>query len=147
MRAGLVANTVHVPDTWGGWRVYQGQATAAAGLGSPEHYRRISEMIDDAIGFWLGVADPRFSNSFKQKWATQGMALRHFYRGLSERRQRMSCWSYVLKDLLSGSWAAREHLRRHFGHEPRWPESAPERVRRWLASAGVDSPLRELPSA
>ena len=29
MRAGLVANTIHVPDTWGGWRVHASQATAS----------------------------------------------------------------------------------------------------------------------
>src|SRR5207302_9066095 len=34
MRAGLLANAVHVPDTWGGWRQHTAQATAAARFGS-----------------------------------------------------------------------------------------------------------------
>src|SRR5262245_44541433 len=45
MRAGLVANTVHVPDTWGGWRVHAGQSTSSANLGSAEHAHRIDSMI------------------------------------------------------------------------------------------------------
>lgn len=49
MRAGLVANTVHVPDTWAGWRIHHAQASQNAGGGTPEHSRRVEEMIDDAL--------------------------------------------------------------------------------------------------
>ena len=50
MRAALVADTIHVPDTWGGWRVHSGQATAAANLRSEEEYRsETDEMIDHAL--------------------------------------------------------------------------------------------------
>ena len=41
MRAGLVANTIHVPDTWGGFRMHPIQATAAVNVYSakplPQH--------------------------------------------------------------------------------------------------------------
>jgi hypothetical protein len=49
MRATLVANTVHVPDTWGGWRVHALQATAGACIGSAEHAAKIDAMIEHAI--------------------------------------------------------------------------------------------------
>ena len=40
MRAGLVTNTVHVPDTWGGWRIHASQATALNDFMSAEHAER-----------------------------------------------------------------------------------------------------------
>lgn len=32
IRAGLDTNVIHVPSTWGGWRIHQGQATATANM-------------------------------------------------------------------------------------------------------------------
>ena len=49
MRAGLAADTVHVPETWGGWRLRADQATAAVSWLSDGHARKIDEMIADAI--------------------------------------------------------------------------------------------------
>ena len=49
MRAGLAASTIHVPDTWGGWRIHSSQATSGVSIGSPEHSRKIQSMIEDAI--------------------------------------------------------------------------------------------------
>ena len=49
MRAGLVANTIHVPDTWGGFRVHPLQATARWNFASPEFFTKLEEMIDDAL--------------------------------------------------------------------------------------------------
>ena len=37
MRASLVANTVHVPGTWGGWRLHKTAATAQVKFDSAEH--------------------------------------------------------------------------------------------------------------
>jgi hypothetical protein len=49
LKASLVANTVHVPDTWGGWRLHPGQATGNVEFGTLEHRYKIEEMIDDLI--------------------------------------------------------------------------------------------------
>ena len=65
MRAGLVANTVHVPDTWGGWRIHGGQATARVDYYSIEHERRIQEMIDCAIGTMKPLSGKRLLSDCK----------------------------------------------------------------------------------
>ena len=49
MRAGLAADTVHVPETWGGWRVHTEQATATVSWVSASHARKIDEMITNAL--------------------------------------------------------------------------------------------------
>ena len=45
MRAGLVANTLHVPHTWGGWRVHASQATAQVAFSSRQHEEKLDDMI------------------------------------------------------------------------------------------------------
>jgi hypothetical protein len=49
MRAGPVANVVHVPNTWAGWRIRSGQATDLAAMSSMAHRQKIEAIIDDAI--------------------------------------------------------------------------------------------------
>ena len=58
LRAGLAASAVHVPDTWGGWRMHPSQATAAVGLNSPEHQAKIDAMIDDVLAAVDRYVDP-----------------------------------------------------------------------------------------
>ena len=60
MRAGLVTNTVHVPDTWAGWRIHASQATARNDFMSAAHARKIDEMIDDAIERSRALLPARF---------------------------------------------------------------------------------------
>jgi hypothetical protein len=49
MRASLVANTVHIPDTWAGWRMHPEQATRDVSFRSAELHQKIEEMIEDAL--------------------------------------------------------------------------------------------------
>ena len=136
MRASLVANTVHVPETWGGWRVYEGQATAAAGLGSPEHDRKIDAMIADALEFWLQTDSDGVLPDQKRAWAARGNALRQLHRELEQRPRCSRRWPFLLKELVSGSWAARQHIRSRVGHRDVWPGAAGKIIRRWLLEAG-----------
>jgi hypothetical protein len=45
----------------------------------------------------------------------------------------------LLRQLLTGSPGAREHLKARLHRMPGWPEGAPELVQSWLLSAGIAS--------
>ena len=49
MRAGLVANTVHVPDTWRGWRNHAEQATARSVRDSSQFSASIEAIVQYAV--------------------------------------------------------------------------------------------------
>lgn len=72
MRAGLVADVVHVPDTWGGWRIHPAQATAGAGVGTHGWRIKIDDMIHDA----LSRSETEFPSWFSE-WL-QGRDLEYF---------------------------------------------------------------------
>lgn len=49
MKAALATDTIHVPDSWGGWRQHEHQATAQSGRGSLAHCKAIESMCWDAL--------------------------------------------------------------------------------------------------
>jgi hypothetical protein len=60
MKATLMTDTIHLPDTWGGWRQHSKQATALTGIGSPEHWQALESMsqcvLKEAKDFLVGPA-------------------------------------------------------------------------------------------
>lgn len=132
MRAGLVANTVHVPDTWGGWRVHADQATAGIKLGSAEHARKIDEMIDHAIETCEGFLAPTLRQRLTSRWSSEAKELRAFTRGVAARRQSsIRRRGFIIGRVLAGSAPAREYVKsRLLGR------SFPDWVRSCLDEAG-----------
>ena len=110
MRAGLAANTVHVPDTWGGWRVHANQATAAAGLWSAQHDRKVDEMIDHAIDTSGDAVSPAVQQQLSQ-WRAQAQELRRYMRELENYPGRLQRSDFIIRRLAGGSAAAFEHVK------------------------------------
>ena len=112
MRAGLVAHTVHVPDTWGGWRIHRTQATAGVGFGSPEHASRIDQMIDHALISSEECLGPAVRRFLVSEWAPQARALRAFRREVAARRQQSMAHRsrFIVGQMLTGSGPAREYV-------------------------------------
>ncbi len=135
MRAGLVANTVHVPHTWGGWRIHASQATANAGVGSEEHARKIDAMIDHALGSCQSKLAPALERRVSS-WGARAKDLRLFERELPKLLDdALARRMFVTGRLLAGSAAAREHVRTRLTG---WtPEPFHDRVRTWLEDAGA----------
>ncbi len=111
MRAGLVANTVHVPDTWGGWRIHRSQATAGAGIGSADHARRIDEMIEHAIDTCNGLLSPVVSEQLTRHWQHEAKAFRCYMRDIADHRTSFGQKAYILRRALAGSAPAWQHLK------------------------------------
>jgi glycosyltransferase involved in cell wall biosynthesis len=85
MRAGLVANTVHVPATWGGWRLHSRQATAQVALASRTHAEKIDAMIDDALRRSAEYLDKPLRQELLFRWAPEAKAQRAFVQQQQER--------------------------------------------------------------
>jgi hypothetical protein len=138
MRAGLVANTVHVPDTWGGWRIHKGQATSQVDQRSPEHERRIQEMVDHAIQATKSLIAPAIFERLQNKWSANALGLRHFLDGIRERRDsKVFRRLFILRELLRGEFAAASHICARAAERPIWPEV----VRKWTRQIGVKTAL------
>lgn len=139
MRAGLAANTIHVPDTWGGWRVHSNQATAGAAVGSLEYSGKIQRMIDDAIASCEKTLAPHLLKPL--------LRTRKFGAFLSEIARRrdnsLQRRAFIIRRLLTGSAAARTYVWAKaglLGVRP-WPQSAVDLVRNWLEDAGMGEVL------
>jgi hypothetical protein len=142
MRASLIANTVHVPDTWGGWRVYSTQATAAANVGSREHCQKIDEMTHDAIDQTLPQLPSPVRDLLPRVWAPQARQSRELYWKFRHSRTKLQRREFLLRQLLKGSWAARQHVKgKLLRNGLDWPDAAPRRVVDWLQSAGLSPRL------
>ena len=141
MRAGLVANTIHVPDTWGGWRVHASQATAGVALRSLEHSRKIEGMIEDAIASCGKTLAPNFHRPLRraEKFGA-------FMREVGRRSNVVDRRAFIARRLLAGSGAARTFVRAKLGlggMNP-WPQSAVDLIRAWLEYAGSEKVLLPL---
>jgi hypothetical protein len=147
MRAGLVANTVHVPDTWGGWRVHPSQATASAGVGSQEHGVRIDAMIEHAVEACRPLLSPQVARGLSPEWLTKIKDFRTFEREVTTWRERtLRNYAFMGHRVLTGSPAARAHVMA----KPRrvvvapWRETFSRDLRRWLDEAGLGPVLQPL---
>lgn len=134
MRAGLAANTIHVPGTWGGWRVHSNQATAGAAIGSLEHSDKLRRMIDDAIASSENTLAPQFLNPLRRT-----RKLGEFVREIERLSNPLQRRIFIIRSLLAGSAAARTYIWSKaglFGVNP-WPQAAVDLVRKWLQDAGM----------
>ena len=100
MRAGLVANTVHVPDTWAGWRIHAAQATTAVDYYSIEHEQIIQEMIVHAIEATESLVSPATFALLQKNCSQHAHRLRHFLRAVEERPSKGSRRLFILRKLL-----------------------------------------------
>ena len=139
MRAGLVASTVHVPHTWGGWRIHSSQATDFASFGSEEHGQKIDSMIDHAVA----ACRSRLESPVAQhvcSWVTRARDLRQFNRRLVRHLDDATARRrFIIAELVRGSAAARAHVRDKLSG--RVPPEFHERLRNWLEDAGVRAAL------
>ncbi len=141
MRAGLVANTVHVPQTWGGWRIHNSQATAAVDYHSQAHAGRIDEMIDHAIETTGELLSSALVSRLRADWGPFARSMRQLIRESYSIESPAGRWSNHLGKALGGSRAAARHISARLTGQPVWPASVPGHVREWLSSAGVQEPL------
>jgi glycosyltransferase involved in cell wall biosynthesis len=133
MRAGLLANTVHVPDTWVSWRLHTAQATADIDVFGPERTRTIDDMIRNAIEACAPRLPARVAAGLGSDLLPRAGELRAYYAGLRERHQAPGARRlFQARRMLTGSRAVRSEIWGRAMGRPRWPDVAPEQIRAWL---------------
>ncbi len=137
MRAGLVANTVHVPDTWASWRVRPNQDSASNDVRSVEHYRKFEDMVQDAVSACEPYLEPRVVAGLKSGLLDKARAMRTYYAGLRQRRKPLDRRLFQLAQLFSGPAAIRSEIFGRLVGRPKWPDIAPTEIRLWLESIGL----------
>jgi len=140
MKAGLVANTIHVPDTWATWRYYPGSLTTAQNFWSIEYPRKIDEMIRDALSSCQSYLPPAVKGALIEELVEDASELRAYYRFLHRTHSVMSRRLFQLKQVCRGSSAMRREILGRFIGKPRTDNSATS-IRIWLESLGLE-PLR-----
>jgi glycosyltransferase involved in cell wall biosynthesis len=137
MRAGLVSNTVHVPDTCATLRVHAKSATSAVHFCTPEFYGKIDDMILDAVRACEGYLEPSVVSGLKLHWLDWTRDLRAYDRQCRRlRRNGVRRLLYQMAKLFNCTAARSQIVGRLFG-KPGWGEVAPAEIRRWLESLGL----------
>lgn len=137
MRAALVSHTIHVPNTWGGWRLHSDQATAHVNLASQAYRSMVDEMIEHAISRTNGLMAPEIRGPLESQWSARMSDFRNFAPAILGCRNTARRRVQLAGRLLSGSWAARQHVKAALLGSQSLAESAPEMIRRWLESTGT----------
>jgi hypothetical protein len=133
LRAGLAASAVHVPDTWGGWRMHPSQATAAVPLGSPEHQAKIDAMISDVMSqLDQFVAKPDAREAIRRH-ASKAAELKEFIREHKSRKDPSERRMFLIKEAMAGSGPAWSRIAAMLPGQGRWPDSAPQAVNSWFS--------------
>jgi hypothetical protein len=135
MRVGLVANIVHVPDTWATWRVHSKQATDFAVLRSAAHEQKVDEMIDEALRVCEPLMNPAVVAGLHHRWLQQMRDMRVYYRGLGRRPSAVDRRVFQIWQLFDGSAVRSEVVGRLLG-KAKWTDAAPDEIRQWLESIG-----------
>jgi glycosyltransferase involved in cell wall biosynthesis len=142
MKAGLVANTVHVPDTWATWRLHIASASSSQSYHSPDYTRKIEEMVDDAVRKCWQYLAPAIVAGLDDHWLSWTRDMRLYYSGL-RRRRRFQRRLFQAGQFFSGSTSVRRELIDRLMGLPEWPRTAVE-IRGWLETLGLD-PITQAP--
>jgi glycosyltransferase involved in cell wall biosynthesis len=137
LRAGLAASTVHVPDTWGGWRMHSSQATAGVLLGSADHQAMIDDMIHDVLANLDRCLGAKDWNDVFVNLVRRACALRSHLRQHARHTRRMERRLFLIREALLGKGLAWQHLASLSAGHNRWPGAAPQAVRGWLEGGGL----------
>jgi len=135
MRATLLANTVHVPTTWGGWRIHAAQATNLEVRNIPSERRKIENMIDHALEV-SRAAIPADVNRLLQDRRQYFWQRWEFDHLLRERKDRTSRIRFLLKNLIERSVIAWCYLGRRLRGLQGWNKAPIEVLPRWLSALG-----------
>lgn len=132
IRAGLVASTVHVPDTWGGWRIHPNQATVAGSLQTPAHQAKLDSMIEDVVSNLGKYASDKGQLDVLEGLVKKAEDLRNHLRGHAQQETPTSRRLYLLQQALAGQSPAWQHLTSMASSDGKWPLAAPESVKAWF---------------
>jgi glycosyltransferase involved in cell wall biosynthesis len=137
MKAGLLANVIHVPDTWASWRLHPAQLSATIDIRSPSRDRIFDEMIADAVSSCEPLLHPRVRAELRAHWLSHSQAMRAYYSELRRRPAPLRRRLYQLQQLLIGRTCIRREIYIRLVRRPKWGDRLPNEIRQWLTSVGL----------
>ena len=132
LRAGLVASSIHVPDTWGGWRMHPDQATASVQFGSSGHQRLIDQMIDDVLVRLDCFVEIKDQINIIGRFSPMAQELKLYLRGYRKSSSLLRQPAYMLRQSLAGNTLAWRHLISILSCRSGWIKHAPLQVVSWF---------------
>lgn len=146
MKAGLVANTVHVPDTWATWRMHSNQLTARVDLCSLDFARKCQEMIDDAIAACQPQLPPQILSALRSGFLRRAKELRDYYGVLNSLRHNLAKRRlFQLRQLCMGTNNLRGEILGQIIGRDGWRERLSAEIQALLKSVDIE-PLSCQPS-
>jgi glycosyltransferase involved in cell wall biosynthesis len=138
MKAGLITDTVYVPDTWATWRIHPNQATMASrNISFEKYFDKVEDMIGDAVSSCEGYLPEAVATGLRSHLLADTRELRTYYLRLRKRRDdRLRRGVFQLSQLLTGASAVRGEILRRVMRKPRWTEVSATGIRSWLESLG-----------
>jgi hypothetical protein len=133
MKAGLVASTLHVPDTWATFRVHSTQATAAVDFNSVSFSSKMNQMIVDAVEVCRPYLDPAILTGLDEQWLHMASEMREYYRELRVRANVLRRRIFQARNLLGNSIVRAEMTGVFVGRE-KWESRAYREIENWLES-------------
>jgi hypothetical protein len=137
MRATFVANTIHVPDTWGGWRQHTAQATQHAGVGTDEHRQKVEEMIDDVLSKSGGVVSENVLSQLRRGWRGRFRSRSAFLRDLKQLSNPWKKVAYLLKQILRLSESGWAFILSNLGLYKSGDKSFVIPLSEWMSNGGM----------
>lgn len=132
MKAGLISNTIHVPETWATYRVHASQATAAVPYFATKYALQVEELIEDAISTCEPFLKPEIRRGLDSKWLKLSKEMRLYYAELRIRREPKARRLFQTRSAISGPSSVRHELLRRIFFRSKWPDCAPTEIRTWL---------------
>ena len=138
MKAGLVADMVHVPATWATWRVHAQQSSASNQSGTIEHFNQVEEMIGDAVSECLMRLPAAVAASLESHFLEETKDMRVYYHTLRRLGDDVaSRRAFQLAQVFAGKMAVRREILGRIIGRAKWSDSAPMEIRSWLEKLGL----------
>jgi len=138
MKAGLLANTIYMPNTWASWRQHPAQLTAGVDGRSADYSRRIEEMIQDAVRTCEPHLPVAVANGIRSGMVERAKDLRTYYSVLRAHRDRTFARRlFQAGQIVAGPKSVRREIRGRILGKPKWTDNATTEIRQWLESLGM----------
>ncbi|SMP55900.1 Glycosyl transferase family 2 [Neorhodopirellula lusitana] len=140
MRASLLCSTIHVPDTWGGWRLHPNQATAQTT--NTDFYETVQQMIDHAIAETAPSLPSSIRKPLQETWNGYFNERRFWW--LSEKHSKRDRLWKLLRRLAAGSPVARDYVAWRLGFSEDFALEPVDLLKKWYRQQGFHEPLQRV---
>ena len=143
MRATLVNNTIHVPETWAGWRLHSDQATNK--VQDVVFYEEVQSMIDHALESSVQLLPDSISGTTTSRWRCYFNDRRTWW--LPDGASKLDRFVFLIKRMCKRNPLALDYLRWKFGVSNNFVEDPVKLLTNWYVKSGLGEPISTINSS